>query len=184
MACGISSGLGINCDALKRVGGVGKDAWIFNIADLQIPPYTTGSDGCINQLRFIAYKGLFLFSSRKQAHSGGYASAIGGEGGNKFYTHDVQIKLFSDDCDEDQVIEDLLVACVGIILETNNEEFKLYGGFNGMDQIEGGGQNTGQVQASDIADTLLFQGSERGLPKRILDTDFNTTKAYINSLVI
>lgn len=180
MSCAITSGIGIDCDGLKRVGGVGKKAWIFNLDDLD--SYTTGSDGCINQLNFKAYKGLFEFASRKQAHSGGYVPVIGGEGGNKFFQHDVQLKLFSDDCTEDQVIEDLLVADIGIILETNNEEFKLFGGFNGMEQT-GGSQNTGQAAASDISDTLIFQGEEQDLPKRVLDTDFNTTKLYIESLV-
>jgi hypothetical protein len=52
-----------------------------------------------------------------------------------------------------------------------------------MDQT-GGSQSTGQAAASDIADTLIFQGEEQDLPKRILDTDYATTKAYIESLVI
>jgi hypothetical protein len=181
MSCGIGSGIGIDCEALKRVGGVNKKAWIFNIDDLNT--YTTGSDGCINQINFNAYAGLYEFDSRKQAHSGGYVPVIGGEGGNKFFQHDVQLKLFSDTCVDDQVIEDLLVAQVGIILETNNQEFKLFGGFNGMDQT-GGSQSSGQAAASDIADTLIFQGEERDLPKRILDTDYETTKAYIESLVV
>lgn len=181
--CGISSGIGIDCDGLKRVGGVGKKAWIFNIDDLSINPYTIGSNGCINQINFTSYKGLFEFASRKQTHSGGYVPVVGGEGGNKFFQHDVQLKLFSDSCTEDSVIEDLLVAEIGIILETNNEEFKLFGGFNGMDQTAGS-QNTGQAAASDISDTLIFQGEEQDLPKRILDTNFATTKAYIESLVV
>lgn len=181
MACGISSGIGIDCNGLKRVGGVGKKAWIFNIDDLS--SYTTGSDGCINQLNFNAYAGLYEFASRKQAHSGGYTPVSGGEGGNKFFQHDVQLKLFSDSCTEDQVIEALLVSEVGIILETNNEEFKLYGGYNGMEQT-GGSQNSGQASASDIADTLIFQGEESDLPKRILDSTYAITKAYIESLVV
>lgn len=181
MSCGINSGLGINCEALKRVGGVNKTLWMFNIDDLG--SYTEGSDGCINQLNFTGYTGLYEFSSRKQAHSGGYVPVIGGEGGNKYYQHDVQVKLFPDDCTDDQVIETLLVATVGIILETNNREFKLYGGYNGMDQT-GGSQNSGAVAASDIADTLIFQGEEQDLPKRILDTDYDTTKAYLESLVV
>lgn len=181
MPCGITRGIGIDCDGLKRVGGVGKKAWIFNIDDLG--SYTTGSNGCINQLNFTGYTGLFEFASRKQAHSGGYVPVIGGEGGNKFFQHDVQLKLFSDSCDEDSIIETLLVASVGIILETNNQEFKLFGGFNGMDQT-GGSQNSGQAAASDIADTLIFQGEEQDLPKRVLDTNFETTKAYIESLVV
>ena len=117
--------------------------------------YTTDASGCIDLINFVALAGLYEFDSRKQAHSGGYVPVIGGEGGNKFFQHDVQLKLFSDDCTKDQVIETLLVSSVGIILETNNQEFKLFGGFNGMDQVSGS-QNSGQASASDIADILVF----------------------------
>ncbi len=179
--CGIDSGLSVNCDDLKKTGGVNKKAYIFNIDDLV--SYTFDADGCIEAISFDSYTGLYEFDSRKNAHSGGYTPVIGGEGGNKFFQHDVQLKLFSSDCLDDQVIGDLLVASVGIILETNNKEFKLYGATNGMDQT-GGSQNSGQAAASDISDTLIFQGEESELPKRVLDTDYQTTKAYLESLVV
>lgn len=181
MACGITAGIGIDCDSLRRVGGVNKRAWLFNIDDLDT--YSTGLDGCITALNFDAYLGTYAFESRKQAHLGGYTPIIGGDGGNKFYQHDVQLKMYSDNCTDDQIVEELLVASVGIILETNNKEFKLYGAFNGMDQV-GGQQSSGQVAASDISDTLIFQGEEQSLPKHILITDYATTKNYLETLVV
>ncbi len=185
MPCNISAGAGISCDALKRVGGVNKRAYLFNINDLVTSPsggFTTDVNGFVDSFQFAGYFGLFNYISRKAAHSGGATAQIQSPGGNKFFQHDVIIKLFPDDPTEDIVMETLLVACVGIILEDNNKEFLLYGICNGMDQTEGV-QNTGQEQASDVAYSLTFSGSEPELPKRVLVTDYNTTKAYLDSLV-
>ena len=184
MACEITNGLTIDCNGLRKTGGVNKRAFLFNIDDLTDYGYTgTGTSGYINALNFESYQGLYEFTSRKEAHSGGYTVVNAGDGGNKYYQHDVQLKLFSDTPTEDEVLEALLVAEVGIILETNNKEFILYGGFNGMDQ-DSGNQNTGQTAESDIADVLVFQGEEELMPKRILVTDYETTKNYLETLVV
>ncbi len=185
MACNITAGVGITCDALNRVGGVNKRAYLFNINDLVTSPsggFNTDANGYVDSFEFTGYFGLFKFISRKAAHSGGATAQIQSPGGNKFFQHDVIIKVFPDDPTEDTVLEVLLTSCVGIILEDNNQEFLLYGIQAGMDQIEGA-QNTGQEQASDVAYSLTFSGSEPELPKRILVTDYNTTKAYLDNLV-
>lgn len=182
MSCLITDGVGINCAALKRVGGVNKRAYLFNLNDLT----SSGEDanGYVNNLVFTSYLGLYKFISRKQAHSGGYTAQIQAPGGNKFYQHDVILKLFPDDPTEDAVLESLLVSCVGIILEDNNQEFRLYGLTNGMDQSEGV-QNTGQEPASDVADTLTFIGNEPDIPKRILiNGSYENTKAALDSWVV
>jgi len=181
MSCLITDGVGITCDALKRVGGVNKRAFLFNIDELV--DFGTDANGYINDLNFTAYKGLYNFISRKGAHSGGYTAQIQTPGGNKYYQHDVIMKLFPEDPTEDAVLEDLLVGSVGIILQTNNDEFILYGLKNGMDQVEGS-QNTGQDQASDVADTLTFAGQEPEKPKRIFITDAATTENFLNTLVV
>lgn len=181
MSCLITDGVGISCDALRRVGGVNKRAYLFNLDDMT----SSGEDsnGYVDNIVFTGYKGLYKYISRKQAHSGGYTAQIQAPGGNKFYQHDVILKLFPDDPTEDAALESLLVASVGIILEDNNQEFRLYGIQNGMDQSEGA-QNTGQEQASDIADTLTFVGNEPDIPKRILvGGSYDNTKAYLDSLV-
>ena len=181
MACGITSGVSVTCDDLRRVGGVNKRAFIFNLSD--VTGYTTTVDGCISAITFDVATGLYEFDSRKFAHSGGYSVQSGGEGGNKFYQHDVQLKMFSTTCLDDKILEDLLVANVGIILETANQDFKLFGTYNGMSE-ESGQQNSGQVGASDVSDTLIFQGEEKGMPKHVLDTDYETTKTYLEGLVV
>lgn len=181
MACLVEIGVGINCDDLRKVGGVNKRAYIFNLDELT----SSGEDanGYIDNLVFTAYLGLFKYISRKQAHSGGSTAQIQAPGGNKFYQHDVILKLFPGDPTEDAALERLLVSCVGIILEDNNKEFFLYGLDNGMDQSEGA-QNTGQEQASDMANTLTFVGNEPELPKRILiNGSYANTKAALDSWV-
>lgn len=181
MACGISSGIISTCPALKRVGGVNKRAYLFNMSDLD--NYVFGPLNYITDINFIAYKGTFKLESRKQSHSGGWTAVVQDPGGNKFFQHDVIIKAFPLTPADDIVIEDLLVADVGVILETNNREFILYGTNNGMD-MTAGLQNTGQAAASDVSDTLTFQGEEEDVPKRILINDYATTKAYLETLLV
>jgi len=182
MSCLVTTGVGITCAALTRVGGVNKRAYIYNLEELDA--FGTDANGYINNLVFTAYLGLYKYISRKQAHSGGYTAQIQAPGGNKFYQHDVILKLFPDDPTEDESLETLLVSCVGIILEDNNREFRLYGLNNGMDQSEGV-QNTGQEQASDVADSLTFFGNEPEIPKRVLiNGSYENTKAALDSWVV
>jgi len=181
MACLITDGVGITCDALRRVGGVNKRAYLFNSEEKT--DIVTDANGYVIDINFESYDGLYKFTSRKQAHSGGYTAQVQSPGGNKFFNHDVILKLFPEDPTEDAVLESLLVGCVGVILEDNNQQFFLYGNQNGLDQIDGT-QNTGQEQASDIAYSLTLQGQEPEMPKRILITDYETTKNYLDTLVV
>lgn len=181
MACGISSGLSINCQNLKKVGGVKKAAYLFNLADLT--SYTIDGDGYITALNFAAYAGLYKFQARKQSHSGGYTAVIQDPGGNKFFQHDVTIKAFAENPTDNEVLEDLLVSEVGVILETNNNQFILYGAYNGLEETAGT-QNTGTAPGSDISDNVTLTGAEQDLPKYVFDTDATTTRAYLESLVV
>lgn len=180
MSCGITNGIAITCADLKKVGGVNKRAWLFNISDLQDAKYTTDADGYVTAISFDTYAGLYSFVGKKKSHSGGFALQKQQPGGTTFFQHDVIIKLFPDTPTEDGVIENLAVSDVGIILETNNQEFVLYGAENGL-ELTDGSQNTGQDSASDTSDTLTFVGEEKKKPLRILATDYATTKALLES---
>lgn len=186
MSCGIENGISITCDDLRRVGGVNKRVWIFNISDLQDTKYTEMSD-YISAINFDTYKGLYAFTSKKKSNSGGYALQKQQPGGNVFFQHDVIVKLFPDSPSEDAVVENLSVGEFGVIIETNNQEFILYGAENGMEGTEGT-QNSGQENASDVALSLTFTGEEKKLPRRIsvggTGADYAATKAYLESLVV
>lgn len=181
-SCLITGGIIASCDALRRVGGVNKRFWVFNINQLDKASGTKGytyTSDYISAIFFTVYGGLYRFESQQKSHSGG-SSVVAQSGGNKFFHHDVLLKLLNATPADDQVIEELLVADVGVILETNNGEFMLYGGENGMEVTEGT-QNTGQESESDTAQMLTFQGEEKVLPKRVLATDYATTLALLES---
>ncbi len=108
--CGISGGMSATCSDLRRVGGVNKRAWVFNIDAVT---YTTDGDGYITAITFPSYEGLRIFESQKKSHSGGYA-LVNQAGGNKFFQHDVIMKLFATTPADDAVIEELTTAQVGV----------------------------------------------------------------------
>lgn len=181
MSCGVTDSITNNCNDLRRVGGVNKTAYIFNIAD--VDSYTIDSSGYVTNINFNAYAGLYKIVSRKQAHSGGYTAVNQDPGGNKFFQHDVIIKCITGNPSDDEVIEELLVAEVGVILQDNNEQYFLYGTDNGLEQTAAV-QNTGQATGSDITDTITLTGAETDKPKRVLNTDFATTKNLLETYVV
>ena len=181
MSCGVGQGISIDCAALLRVGGVDKRAYVFNVSDVV---YTTDGNGYITAIDFPGYEGLYKIQSTKQSHSGGYNLVVQDPGGNKYFSHEVIIKCFPDDPTEDAVIHDLAVASLGVILETNNNQFIMYGKDNGLG-MTAATQNTGQASASDISDVLTFTGDELAKPKRILlSPGYQTTLNYLETLVV
>ena len=179
--CLITNGIVAECEDLRRVGGVNKRFWAFNLNQLDktvgTNGYTIDANGYITAMAFTVYGCLYKFESQQQSHSGGYTAQVQA-GGNKFFQHDVIAKIFNTTPEDDEVIEELLVADIGIILETNNQEFILYGGFNGM-RLSEGVQNSGQESGSDTTSTLTFQGQEKDMPKRVYSTDYATTLGVI-----
>ncbi len=178
--CRVTSSVGADCDDLRRVGGVNKRFYLGNTADLT---YTEDGSSYVNSLSFSnIYGGLYEFEGKKKSHSGGY-TLVSQAGGNTFFQHDVIAKLISTTPDDDETIEELSVADVFIILETNNNEFVIYGIDNGL-AMSAAAQNSGQESASDITDTLTFTGEERKKPRRFLVGNYATTVAYLNARVI
>jgi hypothetical protein len=177
LTCGIANGIGVSCDDLRRIGGVNQRIWVFNQSGVT---YTTDVNGYITALTLPGTEVLYPFESAKKSHSGG-SELVVQEGGNKFFKQMVTAKLFGTTPADLSVIEALTTATVGVIIETNNKEFVLYGKDNGL-EMTAQTQNTGQVAASDTTYTITFEGEERDLPKFILDTDYATTLAYLVGL--
>lgn len=181
--CIINSGITADCDDLTRIGGVNKRAWVFNLEDQYgKPTYTTGVDGYVTAITFPTYSGTYRFETKKNSHTGGY-TLVSAEGGNKFFQHDVTMKLFSTTPTDDDVIKELLVANTVVILETNNQEFLIYGANNGLEVTEGT-QNSGQADNSDTTTNLTFQGAEKTAPLRFFTTDYATTLAALEGYEI
>lgn len=181
-SCLITSGIIASCDDLRRVGGVNKRLWIFNMNQLDKASGTEGytyTSDYVSAINWTTYGGLYRFETQQKSHSGGFEAQVQA-GGNKFFKHNVIAKFINTTPTDDQVLEDLLVSDVGIILETNNSEFMLFGGKNGMD-ITAMVQNSGTESASDTATMATFEGEEKDAPKRILATDYATTIALLES---
>lgn len=174
--CNISAGIGVDCSDLRRVGGVKKRVWIYNTDGVT---YTTNVSGYITAISFPTYEGLYAFEGKKNSHSAG-ESLVNQEGANKFFQHDLVLKLFLTNPTDQEVVENLAVASVCAIVETNNGEFVLYGKDNGLD-LTAMTQNSGQAGASDTTATLTFAGAETSLPKFVLSTDYETTLALLES---
>lgn len=181
MSCLIGNSITASCVDLRQVGGLKADLYVANRSD--IVSYTTDINGYVTGITFVALAGLYKFGSKKNSHSAGYSIAVGGAGANTVVNHNVACKFFATTPTDDQVIEDMITADMVFIMETKNLEFKLFGFDNGCTLSEGT-QSSGQEGAADTTDTLTFLGEEKDLPKRVLDTDYATTKALLESYVV
>lgn len=179
--CAITGSIDLSCNAKRQVGGVKTKVW--RVSRQRGFTYTVDGSGYITTLSFDTYQGLVTLEGVQNSHSGG-AVPQRLEGGNLFYQHDVLVKTLPENPSDDQVIEEWASGEGAIILETNNKEFFIFGADNGLQQQSDGGFNTGQLFNSDVATTLNMQGGEKKVPQRILDTDYETTLALLESYEI
>lgn len=127
-----------------------------------------------------AYNGLYKFSGPKKGHTAGYTVQVA-DGGNKAFVHAVTLKFFANNAADAKVIEDLVSGNVFVIVETNENQFKIYGGQNGM-EVTAGQQNSGNASNADTTDQLTLNGDgEQYLPKIFFATDYATTLALLES---
>jgi len=184
MACSISSGVGIACADLKRVAGLNKRLWLFNMSDLRTPIDTTQTT--ITNINLTSYALLYMFEGQKFAHSAG-AKLVRTDAGNISFEHTVNIKVNNTTGTEDQVIENLCTSEVGAIVQTNNNEFLIYGAGNGLTCMDME-DNTGQKQGDEEVTTIKLVGSEQTLAKRFArpaggqGSILNETLYYLNAL--
>lgn len=178
--CGISAGIDLNCDDLRKPGGINRDAWAFNKSDLRVPIDVTIAD-YVKDLEFNTYKSLYKLSGTKFSHEAKWTENTS-DGGSKSYGQEVDLRLFNSNPTDDAVIEDLGVAEVCIITKTNSGEFLIWGAENGLTS-DGSSGGTGR-QATDATTTqLVLKGVERFLPKRLLIGGSNAaTQAYIDAM--
>jgi hypothetical protein len=179
MACEITSGISISCDALKRVGGVNKRLWLFNLTALSTPIVAL-TDGYVTNIPLTTYQSLYKIEGAKFAHSFEINEQRSDEG-NVQFEHKVMIKVVHTTPTQDAVLEDLTTSDVVAVIQTNNNEFVILGAQNGLSATElkiGSGQKSGDSSASAITLT----GNEQSIYKRLLRTDVNTTLTYLNAM--
>lgn len=178
--CGISSGIDVNCDDLRKPGGLFREAWGFNIADLRVPIPVSIAD-YVKDLEFNTYRSLYKLASTKYSHEANWQEQTS-DGGNKSYQQTVTLRLFNSNPTDDATIEDLGVAEVGIIVKTNAGEYLIYGAENGLTSNASQG-GSGRQAVDATTSQIILVGTERFLPKRLLIGGSQaTTAAYISAM--
>jgi len=167
----------VSCDDLRRVGGLAKRVWVGNLDDLS-NPIPTGA-GYVTNLELSTYQSLFAFESSKFSHEANF-QAVKSDGGNVTINQTVILRMFNNDPTDDGIIEDMLTSDVFVIIQTNNNEFFIYGAGSGLGLTDGTG-GSGRQLADSTVTQLTLTGSERELPKRFLRTDVQTTLNYLNA---
>lgn len=177
--CRLSAGIDVNCDDLRKPGGLSREVWVFNLSDLTAP-LDVDNDGYITNLPLITYQTLYKFAGTKYSHEATWQEQTS-DGGNKSYLQTVTLRLFNSDPTADAAIEDLGVAEVGVIVRTNSGEYLIYGAENGLTS-DGSTGGAGRQATDSTTSTLVLTGTERFLPKRLLvGGSAAATLAYLNA---
>lgn len=177
MSCKITSGVDLDCVDLRRLGGLNTRYWGYSPEDAVAG--APSLEGYIESLTFATGTNSFTFYSPDNSCSAGWEE-VKAEGGNTFFNHTVAIKIAATSPSDDAVIEEVSVAKTVWIVETQNQEFLIYGINNGLKSTEGL-QNSGAEDASDTTSSLTFAGGDKSLPKRFMITDYETTLALLVS---
>lgn len=182
MACGITAGITVACNDLRRVGGLRQTLYVGNIADLATPfdPISIGTN-YVQSIPFTTYKSLYKITGPKFSHNADCKMQVS-DAGNVSWEHSVTIRVFNDTAVEDGVLQDLSVAEVFVIVQTNNQEFLMYGIGNGL-RATAGDLPSGKKNGDDPITTLTLTGSEKTIFKRFLvNGDLNQTLNYLNAV--
>jgi hypothetical protein len=129
MGCLITSNISINCDSLKRVGGLNSTVWIFNISDLNTP-IDGNLDGYVTNIPLLTYRTLYKIEGPKYSHSFEVNEIRDDDDGTVQWEHKLMLKIVNTTPEDDALLEDLSVSEVGAIVLTGNREFIILGGQN------------------------------------------------------
>lgn len=181
--CGISNGIGIECDDLRRPGGLFRQVWVFNLGDYRVP-IDVSQSAYVTSLELATYRGLYSFESTKFSHDAVWTQQQG-DGGNISYLQTVTLRLPNFNPASDKVIEDASVSDLVVITRSNSGEYQIWGAENGLSSGDGTTGGTGRQGTDSAFTTLVLTGVERYLPKRLLigGSDANTL-AYLNAATV
>lgn len=178
--CGISDGIDITCDDLRKPGGVFRAVWLFNKSALR-SPIPVSSTTYITNLDFPTYRSLYKFESNKNTHEASWQEQIG-EGGNVSYLQTVILRVPNNNPTADYIIQQLSVAEVVAIVLTNAGEYLIYGAENGLSASADTTGGTGRQFVDNTFSQINLVGTERYLPKRLLiGGSASTTQLFLDS---
>lgn len=180
--CRIGAGLDVNCDALRKPGGLAREVWGFNLGDLT-SPLPVDLAQYVTNLPLSTYRGLYKFSSTKYSFEYTWTENTS-DGGNKSYNISLTLRLFNGTPTDDGVIEDLGVADTVFIVKTNAGEYLILGAENGLTS-DGSTGGSGRQPTDASTSSIVLVGVERFLPKRLLiGGSAANTLAYLNAATV
>lgn len=182
LQCGIADGIDINCEDLRKPGGLYRIAWVLNLEDFRIPIDVTLADYVTN-LELNTYQGLYKFESTKFSHEAVWTQQSG-DGGNKSYLQTVTLRLPNNNPANDKVIEDASVSNLVVITRSNAGEYQVWGAENGLSSDDATTGGAGRQATDSTFTTLVLTGTERYLPKRLLVGTDAATLAYLNARTV
>ncbi len=183
MSCKADEGLGFDCSNLLSVGGVQPVIWFGYLSELDTL-FSLALTADISQIDFGSYGGLRRLEGNKFWHSEG-SEQIEATGGNKSYTHTVNVKVIADSTTDDRTLHQMSLGNdLFFIVPDNNRVIKIYGGGAGMKSTVNL-QNTGQTGDSDTTNQLTFVGSELTPPLRFaLGAGYDASIAYLENFEV
>ncbi len=177
--CRITAGIDVNCDNLRKPGGLSREVWGFNLGDLTSPlPVDLAS--YITNIPLSTYRSLYKFSGTKYSAEYTWTEQTS-DGGNKSYLISLTLRLFNSNPTDDAVIEDLGVGETVFIVKTNAGEYLVLGAENGL-ASDGSTGGSGRQSTDSSTSQIVLTGTERFLPKRLLIGGTATaTQVYLNA---
>lgn len=142
-------------------------------------PFNAAASGYVTDIPLSTYASLYKFEGAKFAHMFNVTEQRS-DSGNVQWLHELIMKVYNTDPTDDAVLEALTVGEFFAIVQTGNNDFLILGAGNGLTSTAGvltSGKNSGD----DSASTITLSGNERGIYKRFLRTDVNTTLTYLNA---
>lgn len=179
--CGISDGFDINCQDLKKPGGLFRKVWVANLGDFRLPVDVTLAT-YITDLEFSTYQSLYAFESVKFSHDATWVQQ-NGDGGNVSYLQTINLRVANSNPAGDKVIEDASVAELVVITRSNAGEYLIWGAENGLSSDAATTGGTGRQSTDSTFTQLTLVGTERYLPKRLLVGGSSAaTLAYLTAM--
>lgn len=159
----------------------GARTFVYFANESEIVSYTAGvGDGVYSAITFTGGAGLHRYEVAKDTLYG-LDSLQGGDVDLSSYNHEVGFNIKSMGVAARNAIQDLNGPQMIAIVPTKNGEFLLMGKDNGLKILT----NEGDTRADNYGETVVLQSTENDEKRSfILDTDEDTTLAYLESIVV
>lgn len=182
--CILTSGYSSNCTTFAKAGGLEGRVWVLNLyndAGVKLVYEETVED-VINSITLPTGSQAFIINSASEAHNA--VTSTVKPGINSYFGQVMNIRLVTDTPSALTFTKNLVRANkLVFIVETLNQEFKLYGQNNGMQNIPADIGDTGQTKDSDLSELYSFNGGEIDGQFKFVDVGgYDATLAYLVGL--